>query len=62
MRDIQDDQELQQNASEQDKIKNSYVSLMKISTPISSIMSVSLGSSYVEKIMDMTCAEYPVME
>ena len=61
-RGVQDNQELQQNVSMQDKIKNSNVSLMKISAPISSIMNVSLGSSYVEKIMDMACAEYPVME
>ena len=46
----------------QDKIKNSYVSLMKISAPIFSIMNVSLGSSYVDKTMDMACAEYPLME
>ena len=35
---------------------------MKISTPISSIMNVSLGSSYTDKTMDMAYTEYPVME
>ena len=62
MRGIHDAQELQQNVSVQDKIKNSYVSLMKISPPISSIMNVNQGSSYMNKSMDMTCAGYPVME
>ena len=35
---------------------------MKISSPISSIMNVSQGSSYMDKSMDMACAEYPVTE
>ena len=56
------DQELQQNASVQDKIKNKYISLMKILSPISSIMNVNQGSSYMDKSMDMACAEHSVME
>ena len=62
MRGIHDDQELQQNASVQDKIKNKYVSLTKILSSISSIMNVNQGSSYMDKSMGMACAEYSVME
>ena len=35
---------------------------MKILSPISSIMNVSQGRSYMDKSMDMACAECPVME
>ena len=47
LRGIHDDQELQQNASvkKQYQIKNSYASLMRISSPISSIMNVNQGTS-----------------
>ena len=56
LRGIHDDQELQQNASVQDEIKKSYVFLMKISSPISSIMNVNQGRSYMDKSMDIACA------
>ena len=62
LRGIHDDQELQPNALVQDKIKNSYVSLIKISSPISTIMNVNQGSIYMDKRVGMTCAQYPVME
>ena len=49
LRGIHGDQELQQNASEQDKIRNNYASLMKISLQISSIMNVSQGQLHGSK-------------
>ena len=61
LRGIHGDQELQQNALEQDKIRNNYASLMKISLQISFIMNVSQGQN-MDQSMDMVCAEYPVIE
>ena len=35
---------------------------MRISSPIFSIMNVNQGSSYMDKSINMACAEYLVME
>ena len=50
-----------QQKSSMDKVKSSYVMLMKMSTPSASL-NISAGSSATNTSMDMACAEYPVME